>query len=88
MTLTLPALFADLEQLSDQLDLDLGTVTPQAGVRLEDDLGMDSLSMMDLLVFLERKYRVAVPNDRLGDVVTAGDVVDLVNQFVPAGVPR
>jgi acyl carrier protein len=50
-------------------------------VSLEDDLGMDSLSLMDFLVFLERKYYVTIPNEQLNDVATVGDVVSALNEL-------
>jgi acyl carrier protein len=86
MTITVAEIFADLQTIAERLDVDIDGVHPSAAVYLEDDLGMDSLSMMDFLVFLEKKYGVGVPNEKLQQVVTVGDVVALLNEAGPAGV--
>lgn len=75
----------DLRGLAEQLDLDLDGVDITDSSALEDDLGMDSLNMMDFLVLLERKYQVRISDEKLGDVDTIGDVVKLVNELRSTG---
>lgn len=82
MSLTVTDLFADLRAMSEQLDLDLDGVATSPAVSLEDDLGMDSLSMMDFLVFLERRYGVSIPDEELHDVATVGDVLHVLNAML------
>ena len=87
MTIDTADLFTDLRGLADQLDLDLDGVELTESASLEDDLGMDSLSMMDFLIFLEKKYLVSIPNDRLRDVSTIGDVAQVINELADANEP-
>ena len=88
MTVTVTDLFAHLAELKDQLDIDLDDVGVSAAVRLEEDLGMDSLSMMDFLVFLEKRYGVTIPDEELHDVASVGDVLHVLNAMLsPAAVP-
>jgi acyl carrier protein len=72
----------DLRGLADRLDVDLDGVEITEESSLEYDLEMDSLNLMDFLVFLEKKYGVRISDDRLGDVSTVGDVVKLINDLV------
>jgi acyl carrier protein len=81
MIITATDIFADLHEVSEQLDIDLEGIEISASVSLEDDLGMDSLGMMDFLVFLERKYLVTIPNDLLNDVSTVGDIAGILNEM-------
>jgi acyl carrier protein len=43
-----------------------------------DDLGVDSMSLIDLLFRLEREFAVTVPDSALPGIRTVGDVVDFV----------
>jgi acyl carrier protein len=85
MSITVTHIFADLRELQEQLDIDLDGVPHSGAVSLEDDLGMDSLSMMDFLVFLEKKYGVSIPDEKLHDVATVADVVQVVAEVSLAG---
>ncbi|POM23158.1 Acyl carrier protein [Actinomadura rubteroloni] len=41
-------------------------------------LGIDSMTMVDLMVAAEREFGVEIADDRLADVATVGDLVDIV----------
>lgn len=49
------------------------------------DLDVDSLGLVDLLTRLERELGVAVPDDRIADIASVGD---LVEQAVAAASSR
>ena len=49
---------------------------------LRSDLGLDSLDVVELLMELEKKYKIRIPDDELERVVTVQDVVNLVEQFI------
>lgn len=80
-TITVVEVAEDLRGLADRLDIDLDGVEITGSSSLEYDLEMDSLNLMDFLVFLERKYGVRISDDRLGAVSTIGDVVKLLNEL-------
>ncbi|GAB2895743.1 acyl carrier protein [Streptomyces hainanensis] len=84
MTISSGEIVADLHELSDQLDLDLEEVEVSGASSLENDLGMDSLNLMDFLVFLEKKYRVKISDEHLNDVETISDIVHVLNEISPA----
>lgn len=57
-----------------------------AGTRLRDDLGFDSIRLIELAMAMERRFDL--PTLELGeamDVITAGDVLSLVSRQLPVG---
>ena len=64
----------------DQFLLDRG-LTEAAGVPAAgtlDELGIDSLSLVDLLFELEREFGVEIADEDVPDIRTIGDLVDHV----------
>jgi acyl carrier protein len=49
-----------------------------------DELGLDSLSMLELTVDLEYAFKIKVPEDRLQSIRTVSDTIQLVQEFLPA----
>jgi acyl carrier protein len=49
-----------------------------------DDLGLDSLSMLELSVNLEYTFKIKVPVDRLSEIRTIDDAVRIVQEFTGA----
>ena len=58
----------------DQLSVDEKLVTPEA--RFTDDLGADSLDIVELVMALEEEYDVEIPSDDLAELNTVGDVIN------------
>jgi acyl carrier protein len=48
-----------------------------------DDLGLDSLSMLELTVDLEYAFKIKVPEERLQSIRTVSDSISLVQEFLP-----
>ncbi len=59
--------------LSDQLDVEKDVVTLEANI--QEDLGADSLDLVDLLMTLEDEYDVEVPDEDIEKIKTVGDIV-------------
>lgn len=55
---------------------------PSLESNLHDDLGMDSLDLVELTVALEEKFKVSVPNEKLMTIKTVGDVVKTIQELV------
>ena len=49
-----------------------------------DDLGLDSLSMLELTVDIEYAFKIKVPEERLATIKTVNDTIQLVQEFLPA----
>jgi acyl carrier protein len=58
------------------LSVEPGQVTEQA--RFKEDLEADSLDLVELVMGLEEKFDIQVPEDELDGVTTVGHAVDLV----------
>ncbi|MEV8569389.1 phosphopantetheine-binding protein [Streptomyces sp. NPDC051322] len=43
-----------------------------------DEMGMDSLTRIDLLAAVEKAYGLEVPDDKIGDLIRITDVVDFL----------
>jgi acyl carrier protein len=43
-----------------------------------DELGVDSMSLVDLLFRVEREYDISIPDEVLPRIVTVGDLVSYV----------
>ena len=57
-------------------------VTPEA--RFGDDLDADSLDLVELVMELEERFDIQVPEEDLENVLTVGNAVDLVMAKVDA----
>ncbi len=62
-------------------------VAPDAVVesaRFAEDLDADSLDLVELVMGLEERFEVSIPEEDLDDVATVGDAVELVLAKVSA----
>ncbi|MBQ8304915.1 MAG: acyl carrier protein [Blautia sp.] len=62
------------EMLAEQLNIDVSTITPETSFK--DDLGADSLDLMELLMAIEDEYNIEIEAEDLTDVQTVGEVLD------------
>jgi acyl carrier protein len=51
--------------------------------RLSDDLGADSLDVIDIVMSLEDEFRTEVPDEVSDTFETVGDIVDFIEKAVP-----
>ncbi len=58
--------------LAEALNLSLEKVTPDA--KIVDDLGADSLDVVELLSQLEDEYGIIIPDEEVETLVTVADV--------------
>ena len=59
--------------LVEQLDVEEDKVTMEASIT--DDLGADSLEVVDLVMSLEEEFDVEIPDDQVENIKTVGDIV-------------
>ena len=64
------------EVASEVLSVDPDQVTESA--RFKEDLDADSLDLVELVMGLEERFDIEVPEDDLDGVTTVGQAVDLV----------
>ena len=59
--------------LAEQLDAEAETITLESS--LVDDLGADSLDVVDLVMTLEDEFDMEIPDEDIENVRTVGDIV-------------
>ena len=64
----------------EQLGVTEATVTMEAS--FIDDLGADSLDIVELIMALEEEFDIEIPDADAEKVVTVGDVVDYIKENV------
>jgi acyl carrier protein len=70
------------EVAAEVLSVDPDQVTEQA--RFKEDLDADSLDLVELVMGLEERFDIEVPEEDLEGVTTVGQAVDLVLSKVSA----
>ena len=71
------AIFADVRaRLADELSIDAASI--ERTTSLQDDVGIDSLTVIELMVEAEEAYGVVLTTQDLRDVTTVGELVDLI----------
>jgi len=66
--------------LVEQMDVGPDRVTPQSHLR--DDLGMDSLDVVQFQMAAEEVFGVVIPEDELDRLATVRDAAQLVEQLL------
>ena len=64
------------EILVDQLGVEEEKVTMEASI--VDDLGADSLDLVDLVMSLEEEFDVEIPDEQVENIKTVGDIVKYI----------
>ena len=68
------------EMLAEALNLPLEKVTADA--KIVDDLGADSLDVVELLSQLEEEYGITIPDDQAENLVTVADVAKAIESLM------
>ena len=63
----------------DQLGVDPEKVTPDAS--FVDDLGADSLDLVELVMSLEEDYGIEIPDEDVEKIVTVNDIVEYLQKI-------
>lgn len=66
------------ELVADQLDVDDEKVTADAN--LQDDLGADSLDVVDLVMALEDEFEIEIPDEAVETIKTVGDIAKYIEE--------
>ena len=66
--------------LAEQLDLDPEDITLESNI--VDDLGADSLDVVDLVMSLEDEFDQEIPDEAIEEVKTVGDIVHYIEENI------
>lgn len=64
----------------DQLDVEEDKITEAASIT--DDLGADSLDVVDLVMSFEEEFDIEIPDDQVEKIKTVGDIVKFIEEKV------
>ena len=64
----------------DQLDVEEDKVTEAASIT--DDLGADSLDVVDLVMSFEEEFDIEIPDDQVEKIKTVGGIVKFIEEKV------
>lgn len=68
--------------LAEELEVDVAEISE--GTRFKEDLDADSLDLYELVMELEDRYGVSIPEEQASRIKTVGDAVDFVLAHAPA----
>ena len=70
------------ELIVDQLGVEEEKVTAEASI--QDDLGADSLDIVDLIQTIEDEYDLSIPDEAVEGFKTVGDIVSYIENNAEA----
>ena len=62
--------------LAEQLMVDEAAITMEA--KLTDDLGADSLDLVQMLIIMEKEFGLSFTDEQMQSIKTVGDVVKFI----------
>ena len=62
--------------LSEQLDADIESITMDTDI--QDDLGADSLDVVEMLMSIEDEFEIEIPDEKIETLKTVGQVVEYI----------
>jgi acyl carrier protein len=71
-------IFETIKSHLEERGIESGKVSPQA--HFVNDLGLDSLDMVEMTLGLEESYGIEIPDTELEDVATVDDAIDLIEK--------
>ena len=66
--------------ICEQLDVEEDKVTVEASI--VDDLGADSLDVVDLIMSLEEEFDIEIPDEDVENMKTVGDMVKYIESKI------
>jgi acyl carrier protein len=68
------------EIIVEQLGVNENEVTPEA--KFVDDLGADSLDLVELVMALEEEYNIEISDEEAEKILTVGDAIEYIQAHV------
>lgn len=70
------------EIIADQLTVDAETITLESNIT--EDLGADSLDVVDLISSIEDEFDISIPEEAAENIKTVGDIASYLEKNVDA----
>jgi len=68
-----------IDIIEEQLSVDKDKIVP--GASFVDDLGADSLDLVELIMAMEEAFEVEIPDEDAEKIVTVQDAIDYVDKI-------
>ena len=65
------------EMLSNQLNVEADKITKDS--KIVEDLGADSLDMIEMLMAFEEEFGISIPDEQAMQMKTVKDIVELID---------
>ena len=66
--------------LSEQLGIDPSDIRPES--RVIDDLGADSLDVVEMLTEMESEYNIIITDERVRELTTVGEIAAFLEELI------
>ena len=66
--------------LSSQFDVEEDSITPETNIA--DDLGADSLDVVDMLMSLEDEFDIEIPDEDIEKIHTVGELAHYLEEHI------
>ncbi len=66
------------KMIAEKLSVDLEEVVPEAS--FVDDLGADSLDLVELIMSMEEEFDIDIPDEKAEKLMTVQDAMDYINE--------
>lgn len=67
-----------LYEIDDEIDVE--EITEES--RLKEDVGLSSVAMLYMAVSIENEFEIDLSDANMNDLVTVGDVVELIEKYL------
>ena len=71
------------EALASQFEIDIEGITRETDIM--NDLGADSLDLVELIMTLEEEYGISVLDDSIYEYKTIGEIADFIESLIKNG---
>lgn len=68
-----------IEIIKDQLNIDDIDINEETSFK--DDLGVDSLDLLELVMAFEEEYKIELDPEELEGIQTVGDIVEFIKRY-------
>ena len=66
--------------IADVLNMDKESIKPET--TFKDDLGADSLDVFQIIMELEKEFKVSIDNEEAEKIITVGDAADAIKKAI------
>lgn len=66
--------------IAEIIEKEPSEITPEA--KFVEDLGVDSMMALEIMAAIEKKYKIAIPEEKLPQLATLKDTVAVAKEFL------